>query len=129
MPTLPPPATNILMLPLVKCTAQVGTNEDWLDGFAFFVDDEETEEIDLSGIYFEMEMRAVPPDPSVAVRASSTEGTLNVAGHTLSINVPAATMAHVPPGDYVFDIIAKAEGRQRIIVQGTAMVVFQGITR
>lgn len=126
---LPPPSTNILMLPLIQCQITTGTNEDWIDGFAFFADDAETQPLSLDGIQFEMEMRAFPPDHNVAVRGSSQEGTLQVSGNVMGMNIPASQMTMVPPGDYTFDILAYDGNRYRIIVQGTACVVFQGITR
>src|SRR5262245_43872829 len=127
--TPPPSATNILLLPLVEIMVETGTNEDWVDGLAFFADDEETIPLDLTGIEFEMEMRTLPPSPTVVVRGHTKDGTINVLQHTISMNIPAAQMMTVPPGDYVFDILAFDGYRHRIIVKGTNTVVFQGITR
>jgi hypothetical protein len=126
---IPTPTTNILLIPLVQCTVITGTNEDWIDGFAFFADEAETQPILLDGIQFEMEMRASPPDYSVVVRGSSVDGTLHVVQHIIEMNILAHQMSIVPPGDYVFDIVAFDGYRHRIIVQGTQCTIFEGVTR
>jgi hypothetical protein len=126
---LPPPTTNILQLPVVECTVQTGNNEDWIDGFAFYEDSAATIPIPLDGIVFEMEVRANPPEYSVVIRGSTHDGTLTVVHNVLQMNIRASQMASVPPQDYVFDVVAYDGYRHRIIIRGTQMTVFEGITR
>jgi len=136
--------SNILKIPLVQAVCETGANEDWLDGFAYFEDIAETIPISLVGISFEMEMRTVAADPTVVLHATTFDGSLSVASYPpptdvpggiqvtqncLQLNVPVTAMMHVPPGTYAFDIVAKADGRTRVVVQGTAAVILQGYTR
>jgi hypothetical protein len=120
--------TNILILPRIEVTAVTGTNEDWIDGFAFYLDEEATEPIDLGGIDFEMEVRHLPPDHTVVLRGSSADGGLLVNDNILMMNYREAVMSYMRPLDYVFDIVMKADTYERVLASGSVTVT-QGITR
>lgn len=124
--------TNILAMPRVLVTIITGTNEDWIDSLKYVLDDVGTP-LDLTGIDLEMEIRKTPPDADVVITANSlTDGYISVGGENsnmIVISVPLAIMKEVPANGYVGDIIAKADGYQRRVVQITELLVERGITR
>jgi hypothetical protein len=120
--------TNILQLPVVILAIETETNTDWLDGLEYQTDDTPPEPIDLTGIAFEMEMRTSPPVATVVLRAATDNGLIRVYANTWQLLVPAKTMALIPPGDYVFDVLGHADGYTRNLVQATCRVDL-GITR
>jgi hypothetical protein len=119
-------ATNLLILPLVQLTILTGTNEDWIDGIAFY--DLSMNPLSLAGIAFKMTMRHLLDDATAPVSASTEDGDLVASGNIFNFNVPLSTMGIVPPADYVFDVVGIADGHQRVIIQG-AVTVFEGVTR
>ena len=84
--------------------------------------------IDLTGIAFELEMRSAPPVATVVLWASTANSLIRVYANTWQLLVPAKTMMLIPPGDYVFDLLARADGFTRNLVQATVRVDL-GITR
>jgi hypothetical protein len=120
--------SNLLILPLVQIVGTTGTNEDWLDGLAFFEDDAETMPINILGIEFAMQMRQITEDATVALEASQADGRIIVTGNYLYFDVPAAQMSTITPADYVFDVVGTDNKNSRIIVQGQ-YTVFEGVTR
>ena len=122
-------ATNILYMPVVAMDVAVATNADWLDGLEYWdADPPAGIPIDLAGIWFALEMRTAPPAATVVLKATTDNGFLRTYSNTWQLLVPAATMALVPPGDYVFDLLGMADGQTRNLVQAT-VVVDLGITR
>ena len=119
-------ATNLLILPRVSIEVMVGTNEDWIDGLAFY--DNSMNPLSLDGIAFKMTMRHVIDDATAPISASTTDGDLVTSGNVFNFNIPLADMSTVPIADYVMDVIGIADGHQRIIIQG-AVTVFEGVTR
>lgn len=119
-------ATNLLILPLVSLTIAVGTNEDWIDGLAFY--DNAMNALALDGIAFKMTLRHVVDEATAPITASTGEGSLLTSGNRFNFNVPVATMGIVPPAAYVMDVVGMADGHQRIIMQGQ-VTVFEGVTR
>jgi hypothetical protein len=122
--------TAILTLPLVELIVTTGNNEDWIDSIQYLENDEITP-VDLGGIFFAMEMRRVAADVDVVITASIDDGRLMVGGignSFLLINVPLSMMDDVAQGDYVADIVAKAEGYTRVVARFT-ITLFQGVTR
>ena len=122
-------ATNLLYLPVVLLEMFCDTNADWLDGIEYWdAPQPGGNPIMLDGIAFAMEVRAAPPVATVVLKCTTQNGLIKVYDNTWQLLVSAATMALVPPGDYVFDFLGFAEGRTRNLVQAT-VTVNQGITR
>jgi hypothetical protein len=121
--------TNILQLPVVLLAIETLTNADWLDGLEYWdAPPPDGVPIDLTGISFEMEMRTSPPVATVVLRASTANKLIRVYANTWQLLVPAPVMAIIPPGDYVFDLLGRADGYTRNLVQATCRVDL-GITR
>lgn len=121
--------TNILFLPIVVLAIETQTNADWLDGLEYWDDIPPVgNPIDLKGIQFEMEMRSSPPVATVVLRASTSNGLIRVYANTWQLLVPAPTMSLIPPGDYVFDLLGRADGYTRNLVQAQVAVNL-GVTR
>ena len=122
-------ASNLLYLPTVLLICEQSNNADWLDGLEYWdADPPAGNPIDLAGIVFALEMRAAPPAATVVLKATTDNGFIRVYANTWQLQVPAATMALVPPGDYVFDLLGFADGRTRNLVQAT-VIIDLGITR
>lgn len=121
-------ATNIRSLPLISVEATTSTNEDWRDGFAFFEDEAGTIPILLDGIDFEMEVRHLATDATVVLRGTSADGSLVVNFNALVLNFTVDRMKLIPPLDYVFDIVMRAEDRTRVLARGNLTVTL-GVTR
>ncbi len=122
-------ATNILYIPVAIVTASTMTNADWLDGLEYWdAPPPGGNPIDLAGIAFDMQVRAAPPAATVALHASTDNGLIRVYANTWQLLVPSRTMLLVPPGDYVFDVLARADGYTRNIAVATVSVLL-GITR
>ena len=122
--------TNILLLPEIEMQVLTGNNEDWIDVLLFL--DELGNQVSLSAISFEMEIRRHVTDHEVLLKATSGNGEILVMGlgqGVMQITVPAASMQPIPDGNYVMDMLAYAEGYQRRIVSGAPVVVFQGVTQ
>jgi hypothetical protein len=120
--------TNILYMPAVAMDMTVATNADWLDGLEYWDLQNPAQPIDLSGIEFEMEMRTAPPVATVVLRASTDNGLIIIYSNSWQFFVPSVTMLLVPPGDYVFDLLGRADGYTRSLVQATVTVNL-GVTR
>jgi hypothetical protein len=122
-------ATNLLYLPVCIIDCEASTNADWLDGLEYWdAQPPAGNPIDLAGIAFALEMRSAPPAATVVLRATTDNGFIQVYANTWALSVPAATMALVPPGDYVFDLLGMADGQTRNLVQATVAIDL-GITR
>jgi hypothetical protein len=121
--------TNILDLPPVTMAVTVATNEDWIDGLAYQDNATPPNPIDLTGITFEMELRAVESALTVVLSASTANGLIIVNDNTWQLNVKAPTMLLIPPASYLMDMLAFGDGYTRRLVQESTVVVQQGITR
>jgi hypothetical protein len=109
--------------------ANTSTNADWLDGLEYMSSaDVSAVPIDLTGIDFEMDMRAAPSLATVVLRATTVNGLIRVYANTWQFLIPASVMELVPPGDYVFDMLAHADGYTRNIVYAQVAILL-GITR
>lgn len=121
--------TNILNLPVAILLIDTPTNADWLDGLEYWdAAPPGGNPIDLAGIEFAMEMRTSPPVATVVLRATTTNGYIRVYANTWQFLVPARIMLGIPPADYVFDVLAFADGYTRNLVQAQ-VTVLQGVTR
>ena len=124
-------ATNIGLLPQISAQFAIVTNGDWRDVIEFT--QAGGAPIDLSGIAFRAMVRAQAGDAGAVIDASTANQLLANGGSagTLSFAVPAAQLAQIPPGDYVMDLLAMADGWQINLFQraGPATVtIIQGIT-
>jgi len=129
--------TNLLAMPLVLLQVETGNNEDWVDSLLFVVDngsgDPTTmQQLDLSGINFEMEIRRTASDSEVIIAASTADGTL-VMGEPpnygyLIFNVLIADMQNVREGSYVGDIVGKDTQHIRVVARITLTIV-EGVTK
>jgi hypothetical protein len=120
----------ILSLPLVELTVTTGNNEDWIESIQYLQADLITP-VDLAGVFFAMELRRVASDTDVVATASTDDGRLFVGGtgnSFLSIQIPVSAMDGIAPGDYVADVVAKADGYTRVIAR-IELTLFQGVTR
>jgi hypothetical protein len=121
--------TNILNLPTAMMVIETLTNADWLDGLEYWdAEPPGGNPIDLTGIAFDMEMRTAPPVATVALHASSDNGLIRVYANSWQLIIPSTTMLLIPPGLYVFDMLARADGYTRNLVQAS-ITVDMGITR
>jgi hypothetical protein len=120
--------TSILQLPIAILSIQTETNADWLDGLEYMDGGTPSLPIDLTGIQFEMEMRLSPPFATVVLRAATDNGLIRVVGNTWQLLVPSTVMMLIPPGNYSFDMLARADGYTRNVVQATVTITL-GITR
>jgi hypothetical protein len=123
-----PAPTNILLLPVVLMSVETLTNADWLDGLEYWTDESHDTPIDLTGISFEMEMRAAPQFATVVLHASTVNGLIRLYANSWQLLVPSTTMLLIPTGDYVFDMLARADGYTRNLIQASVKVDL-GITR
>ena len=130
-------ATRILAVPLLSFSMTVGTNEDWLDSWAYL--DASGSPISLAGLVLNMMVRSSPGDAEAPVIASTaaTVAGLAVSGNivtggtgsnVLSLQIPRSTMLRLAPGAYVFEVQAQGDGDTRTIATG-AVTVMQGIVR
>jgi hypothetical protein len=130
-------ATNILALPLVTMTVETSNNEDWIDSLKFLVEEEgvpieDLDQLDLRGIYFEMEVRRSAADHEVVLYATTDDGTLAIGLPPnfgfLIINIPVAQMKTKDAGVYVGDIVARADGLYRVTIRMT-LTIIEGVTK
>jgi hypothetical protein len=121
-------STNILYMPPVVMDMTIATNSDWLDGLEYWDLQTPQQPIDLSGIEFEMEVRVNPPAATVVILASTGNGLIQVYSNTWSLKVPATIMALIPPADYVYDLLGRADGYTRQLASGSITAML-GITR
>jgi len=122
-------STNVLLMPIAILGIEVSNNSDWLDGLEYWSsEDENADPLDLTGIDFDLNLRSSPPVATVMLRASTYNGLIKVYANTWQLLVPATMMKTVLTGDYVFDMLARADGYTRNIVQATVTVI-QGVTR
>lgn len=124
-------ATQILNLPLLQFSMTVGTNEDWLDSWAYV--DANGNAISLAGLVLNFEVRPSAVSANVVVVAS-TAATVNglpingavssggVGGNVAALGIPQATMRLLVPGSYVFEMQAQGDGDTRTIASGTVTV-------
>jgi hypothetical protein len=120
--------TNILYMPQVAMDMTIANNADWLDGLEYWDLQNPAQPIDLTGITFDMEMRSAAPVATVVLNASTINGLIRVYANTWQFVVPSNVMMLVPPADYVFDLLGRADGYTRNLVQATVTVLL-GITR
>jgi len=130
--------TQILNLPKLGFSVSTGTNEDWTDAWAYL--DASGNPISGAGITLNLMLRRSADDVEAQVIASSVAGPLNglplngalswggAGMNVITLAIPDTTMGRVPPGDYVGEVQAVAEGFSKTIAEIDVTVV-QGIVR
>jgi hypothetical protein len=112
-------------------TLTTATNATWSHGPVALVENAAPIALPAAAT-IRMQLRATATEQNVALELSRADGTIVVIdanAATIAIEVPAARMANVPAGSYVFDIIVtQPSGRQHRPVAGTVTVA-QGVTR
>jgi hypothetical protein len=128
--------TNILALPMTQLAIQTSNNEDWVDSIMFMVGTDDpaatpTDQLDLRGITFDMEVRRTLGDAEIILAASTDTGTLQIGLPPdfgfLIINIPIVDMQSLSAGVYVGDITGRDGIYTRVAVQFTLTIV-QGAT-
>ncbi len=86
--------------------------------------------IDLTGLTFRLQIRTAPEQTRLFMDVSTAAGTIINGGVSgvLGLSVESAVMSGLPPGAYVFDIVASGDGVDRRCVTGTINHV-TGVTR
>lgn len=128
--------SNILSLPLADLTIVTVSNEDWIESMKYVVMSEEDPEnppqLDLRGIWFEMEVRRRTDDHEVILSASRADGRLLIGAYPnygyVLLKVPVDVMKITPAGQYVGDIVAHDGTFSRTVAQ-IALTIERGITR
>jgi hypothetical protein len=127
-------STNVLALPLAHVVIEAANNEDWIDTLVFMVSDSgpPLEQLDLSGIAFEMHLRRRPEIHEIVLDASTLDRTLFIGSPPdfgyLIFFVPRETMQTLWAGKYVGDIVARDADFERVCLT-VEMTVLEGITR
>ena len=80
---------------------------------------------DLTGYEGSMQVRISEGATGTVLDAT---GCISIATGTVSVVYPAASMADVDPGDYVYDLIIGSTATTERILHGTISVI-QGVTR
>lgn len=113
-------ATNVAQLPLLNVLCTVGTNEDWLDAFAFTTS--LGAPLDLTGIGFNLTV-SQNPGGVYYITGSLANGFLTTSGSppsVLSIKIPAANRV-LSAGPYYFGVSAVAESTVQLMT-GTLVI-------
>ena len=122
--------TQIMNIPVLVVSMVTSDNEDLIEHIDFTALDGITA-LAITGIAFRMQVRQNRPDPAALIEASTTDNSLalDVAiTNRLWFQVPLATVRKLQVGVYVFDIVGTADGRTRVLVEGTLQVQ-KGVTR
>jgi hypothetical protein len=123
-------------MPLIDLQVQTSNNEDWIDSIVYYVDtgvSPPTDQLDIRGIIFEMEIRRSATDHEVVLSASTANGTLQVGmppdfGYFL-FQIPVTQMLIMRAADtYVGDIVARDMFFTRQIMT-VELTVTEGITK
>ena len=129
--------TNILAIPKVTMGVVTGNNEDWIDSIKYVVETEgvameDSPQLDLRGIRFEMELRRRADDHEVIIAASTDDGSLSIGSAPdygfLIFYLDREIMKTKIAGDYVGDVVATADGLTRVVIQMT-LEIFEGVTK
>lgn len=116
--------TNVLQLPQLSGSLTVATNADLRVSVQFVVAGT-TNPLDLTGIDFIQEWRLASDQTAIGLRLTVVNGMLvnGGANGTLSWLVLEATAKTIPPGAYVADLLAIADGAVVNLFQNAALVV------
>lgn len=121
--------TAILDLPAVSGSFNLVAYADWRAPILFAV---AGGPFDLSGIAFRAQMRLSASDPTIWLDLSTANGGLINQNDTgvLELVAPATMTRFVPPGAYVLDVVAQADGATVNVCGGApfTVIVTQGVT-
>jgi hypothetical protein len=129
--------SQILSLPLSHLTIVTVNNQDWIESIKFVVQQDSLPielcpQLDLRGMWFEMEIRRAIPNREVVLTASRDNGRLLIGAYPnygfLLLLVPVDAMMIINPGAYVGDIVAHDGEFTRTIFE-IDLTVDQGTTR
>jgi hypothetical protein len=130
--------SNILKLPLVALTIEIGTNEPLTDAWGYV--DSSNNPISGAGITLQFMVRTTASDPAALIVASNVSGAINgvaqngtiawggAGGNIVVPNIPVSVIGGMPPGTYAGEVLAIADGYQRRIAEIT-LIIDQGIVR
>lgn len=123
--------TQILNLPPLSGSLTIVNNADWRQTWPFAGSGGAA--IDITGIAFEMQIRSADDDTMIVLDLSTANGGLVAGGAagTLQAIAPYAMTSQIPPGAYLADIVATADGaRVNCFPAGPASVtVVAGVTQ
>lgn len=120
--------TNILLLPQLSGSLTLATNADFRLTVQF-VEAGTTTALDISGIAFRQQWRLATNSEDIGLELSTANGLLVNGGGagTLSWLVPATVAATIPPGAYLGDLLAEADGAiVNLFVAGALSVTVNG---
>lgn len=121
-------STNVLLLPIVELEATVFNNAGWYDQVAIL---SAGVALPLDGIALHGQLRSrYAANPLVALDLTTANGRLTNSGATgiAGFYVGADLIGELQPGDYVFDVLAAADGVTLPFIRGTIHLL-QGVTR
>ncbi len=122
--------TNIGLLPQLSDSFVVATNGDWRDQIVFV---NNGAPLDITGIRFKGQLRSAASDFIIRLIVSTDDGTLVNGGSngSLTFAVPYSLLQPIPPGAYVFDLLAMADNETVNLFQAAPaqVTVNEGVTR
>ena len=130
--------SNLLALPLIALTIETGNNEDWIDSIVYVVDTEgmtpeDSPQLDLRGITFEMEVRRNAGDAEVIVAASTASGSLRIGDPPnygfLLFNLLLPDMQRIRAGSYVADVTGRDGQNVRRVISISQLTIVEGVTK
>jgi hypothetical protein len=126
--------TNILLIPQMTATFHIVTNADWVDQIIIPIADNPTSPLDITGIDFYSELRALEDDPNILISMSTQNGLLinEGANGKLRWQVRYDALRDIKVSSGVLDILALADGNRVNLFQeaGPADVAIRaGVTR
>ena len=121
--------TNVLTLPSVSGSYTIANDAYWRTAWTF---PPTGTAIDLTGIAFHLQMRPVAGSTEIDLDLSTAGGALTNGGTSgvLSLIAPLAMLQEIPPGAYVADLVATADGATINLCAGAplAITVVEGVT-
>lgn len=121
--------TEITSLILFEMEVETRSNSNAPASLGFMVDEDTP--IDLTGIAFKLQLRYPRTSRAVPLEATTANNTLLVGGvdnNYLTFAFTLEQMNLLPPGNYLFDLLAVADGLDVVVSHGTWTHIL-GITR
>lgn len=130
--------SNVLLLSQISLPAPLAspalvTNADWRFSVQFVETASPSTPVDLTGISFEGQVRSSVSSVQKLLDISTAAGTLVNGGTNgmLTFAVPKSLFCNLPPGSYVFDLVATASDGVVNLYGGSpaTLIVSEGVTR
>lgn len=104
--------TNVLLLPQLSGSVILATNADFRLAVQFVQAGTTTTALDITGIAFRQQWRLAASTGDIGLELSTDNGLLvnGGANGVLSWAVPAGISKTIPPGAYLGDLLAEADG-------------------